>query len=233
MRQGFNRKRIAIGLVALLLGACGNSEPDRDPQAPIPLDDYGQAFGAAVCERIFHCCAGSEIELMFSETPANEAACIPLASRGFTMSQEAIELAVAAQHVTYSPAQAAACVAAIAAIECADFVTFLPPPACTGIFVGHVEDGASCAINEECGPASLCLGVGGPVCVPRGAPGESCTEAPCQDGAHCTGSAAPPAPPPTCEADYALGEACQVGSQCGSDTCGDNQCVAKPPLCHG
>jgi hypothetical protein len=125
--------------------------------------------------------------------------------------------AVAAGKLTYSGANARACIDALAAASCdlTDRSERVEPPACMRVFTGRLPEGEACAFSSECVSLdcmvptcsdACCPGTCGPS-TPLAKIGESCTATGCVDDAFCDDTA-------TCRALLAMGSTCNDQGQC-------------------
>jgi hypothetical protein len=127
--------RAVVVLVALT--ACG------DNVSGIALEDYGEARRTAECTQLTRCG-------LFSNTEACERFVLPHIDRD-------VLAAIDAKKITYDGNAATSCLAALEARACdttsADGRTSALV-GCEKVFIGLVDDGASCAFDNECASGS-------------------------------------------------------------------------------
>ena len=127
-----------------------------------------------------------------------------------------ISAAVAAGRATFDSTQAASCLSAVAAVNCATFATGgTEPAACSGALKGTVAGGGTCNSTLDCASPDVCVGVGvngscsGTCKAPIAADATCGTPTPCVAGYECTGT------PATCTA---IPPAATAGQPCLYDS---------------
>lgn len=149
---------------------------------PVPIANFGNELIAASCAAAARCGAYPDL-----------ASC--LATDRVDSGLLTLQANVAASRVTYDPAKAATCLAAIRTGPCtvaASVAQAASSSSCDGVFVGTIAAGGSCFISEECTGTSLCI-LGAPctaaccmgTCTAPVASGASCATAPCEGGTYC------------------------------------------------
>jgi hypothetical protein len=166
-----------------ILAACSDNGP------LIKYQDYDQALQQAKCERAARCG-------LFPD----EASCMGFAR---VVANDSLAGAIAANKVHYDGGRALLCVDAISKQSCdltADD-SHIMPVACQQMFVGAIQGGDNCSINEECA-SGLCN-------LPDA---QTCPETGC-----CVGTCKPVQQPAAAGGGCARNIDCNAGLVCGGD----------------
>jgi hypothetical protein len=224
--------RVQLGMLAVGIALAGcEHHPLRaggnDASAPavaVPVDQFIPRYLEANCVALVNC-------RIWPSRETCEADLLPT----YVRSLQNTVAAVAAGRIHYDPDAAMACLLTVAAQQC---VFGAAAPACATVFSGTLGDGSRCIVNNECTsrrcggyPAGGgCCAVG--TCLPRVAPGQSCTvDDYCTDGFYCGESAVGPAS--TCRPLLMEGQPCATQIECDSSLRCDRvsgTCVSYSPL---
>ena len=182
------KRIVAAAAVAVALTACPGPEKKRAVAELATPTAFCAAIWATYADLFIACYHGTAAYGAAFEASAGSCA--------------GMDAFVAAGRIRYSPADAAACVAAIAAAPCdgVDQVLLLTP-ACTALVTGTVAPGGACALTEECAggtcdTTATCSGT----CAEYLPAGADCTTSSvdCASGLLCDwnggGTCVPPAP---------------------------------------
>jgi hypothetical protein len=197
----------------------------------LPLGQFGLAMAQAYCQRSKDCCAAYDGGTLpdGGQLPFVLSVCVGfLQSSGWENSVTGLDVNGAAAHVTYDPAKAAACVAAINNPGASKFscpvITSTEysgiTDTCYSAVTGTVGPDASCAVDIECQPGNFCqTGDAGGACAALLATGTACSrDGQCSyrgKGAYCNADAG-------CQPPLALDTACITNVQCASGLCDEN-----------
>jgi hypothetical protein len=196
-----------------------------------PLGQFGLAMAQAYCQRSKDCCTAHDGGTLpdGGQLPFDLAVCVGfLQSFGWENSATGLDVGGAAAHVTYDPAKAAACIAAInnpgvgrfscPVISSTEYSGITAT--CHSAVTGNLGPDASCAVDIECQPGSFCLARdAGSVCAALLATGTPCSrDSQCSYGgvgAYCD-------PDGGCQPPLSVDAGCITNVQCVSGLCGDN-----------
>ncbi len=216
---GNRHLRVAVGC-SLLLAACETSGGEKRPTKE-QQDDVTET----ICDKRVECCSEYYDE-------SNKDTC--RATQGIVVNTyfNRVEAAVKRGNATFDAGEFETCAADLASASCAKWHGLESgdwPQACRAMVVGSLSNGESCDDHFDCA-SGRCddQGVTGPAgtCQPRASESERCGAADegCQVGLHCKRTA---------DADYICaqsglpGEACTEGSECDSNACVNDVCVAQ------
>ena len=194
--------RILWGMaLACVAAAC----PEPPPEPPPPVNPQAvfeascKAYGAAWCARRDACAVGRDrAEQGESCVAAFEQGCMRMRAvapgRGFD---------------AFDEGAAAACIAAMPAVECALFdQRVVDLESCRLAFAADVEVASACLVDADC-RGGYCARTrdGCGRCEARMVPGESCADFPCASGSVCVRD--------LCRPRRAEGAACEQDVECG------------------
>jgi hypothetical protein len=228
-------------LLLIGMGCCSSCAPDP---TVLPPAQWGGAYAAAECARIFGCCDATE-QMRWSYT--DEAQCRQTAA---TDAQAALDDLLSVGWATYDGKAARRCVDDIATMACADLLVIgktILGPSCGNITRGTGKIGAACedldviceSSNCEpgpgtCGPTRGCnvicaaseyCDTTAQTCAPFKTDGTACaSSAECVFPLSCQSSGLCATPRPG-------GASCQSTSDCASASCTGGTCDVK--LCDG
>jgi hypothetical protein len=167
------------GGMASASGGAGGMIPPGDP---IPIASFGNEYVNASCAAAARCGAYPTLASCLATNQVGG---------GFLT----LQADVAAARVTYDPAKAATCLAAVRNGPCtvtASVAESANASACDGVFGGTVAVGGACFISGECAGTSICIPPAAcataccmGVCTAPVAANASCATAPCVEGTYC------------------------------------------------
>jgi len=185
-------------VIAILLAACGDNTPT------IELDDLYAETLRARCERLVRCGVAASAE--------------GCAGYFRTPDEDNLHAAIEAGRISYDPASAIACLAALAALPCDETSREARAPieACERMLRGTVRVGGVCGFDRECDsgscdaplcPADTCCS-GACVATRTAAAGDPCTaDEQCARDAFCGGQG-------TCTPLAARSQPCRIDAHC-------------------
>lgn len=211
--------------------------PDAETLPALTADTFDVMFIERYCHKIVECCSPAESERVFGGI-TDLASCLSQWRGHADGRREWFGAMIARGTVRFDTSVAQACLREVDQLACPDYNRWFGPASCEAAYAPQLADGAPCMASEECAsPGASCTApdASGRRCTPGANVGEPCGPgAMCRPGTRCVGSSGFPPETPVCHAELELGAACQVGSQCASQTCGaNNTCEPTPPLCAG
>jgi hypothetical protein len=155
------------------------------PGAPVAIADFPKSYLSATCA--FYARCG-----IFPDAATCEA------TNWVTAGLLTLQADVAAARITYSAAQAGACVDSIRSTPCTtveQVAAAAAPSPCTGVFAGTVAAGGTCYVGGECAGSGTCVSAAtctaaccAGTCAAPAASGGSCAFATCPTGMYCRAS---------------------------------------------
>lgn len=223
--------RLGLSVVAASLGAaflfgCGGG-------GSVKVENLGDAVADSACDRLERCGA-----------IADHATCVAIYKT--LINEDNIIAGVNAGLITYDGGKAQECLDALSGASCdpSAMDERVLPQACTDAIKGTVADGGACKNSDECKSGSCelttctmacCPGTCNPTPPAKVAIGQSCSAAPCVDGAFCNSST-------VCAALLAAGQSCTSDDECtygtvcagatGAETCTAPPKAGDPCLTH-
>jgi hypothetical protein len=200
------------------LVACGGAAA---PPREVAQAQFPAAYAAAFCALTTKCCSTDELA-SFDPSITDRASCEAWSLRFADQSAR-----IAQGTVSYDPQQGAACIDALAALDCRIAIGFIP--ACERYYQGRKAIGQSCDLDWECA-GGFCGAFPGQAaqCHPQSREGEPCgNNHDCLPGWGCSDRRW------VCVArSRAIGESCDDSSQCVTELCDRGACRAQP-FCDG
>lgn len=197
-------------LAALGAFSCGGEDEGftSNDKADLALEDAPRAISNAVCEAVFRCVPLQEMVFESAES------CATLFEERFVAASFGlIEDAVEEDRVRYDQEKAQQCLDDLATAECTD-IDLRSVGSCADVFVGTVQRGETCTLDEECEGESFCLfGDACPgTCSELLSAGETCVDdGNCESGLVCSEATS------RCVRPSSEGDACEQGEpQCAS-----------------
>jgi len=154
------RSPIGVALLTIWVACGGGGKGGGGGFASIALEDQVEAVctPAHTCRDSFPQDQGLDFEDLFGTT---QPACV--ANLGANTRADEIQASVDAGRITFNAGAAAACLAFVDGLSCADFwdsvLTGNPPQpaACETTFIGTVPLGGMCVISDDCaGQTAFC-----------------------------------------------------------------------------
>jgi hypothetical protein len=232
--------------VAFGQSGCG----DDDGAPSVPLTEVESSYLELMCTKMMEC----PTDWMISQFDSVDECVTLMEEEGLDAEFAKMTAAVDAGDTQYDGEQAARCLDVMETLTCEAFHSMTTPPECEAVFVGLLEDGASCHVDTDCAGGwcdtrDSCPGV----CATAVAEGDSCANGEkCEEGLICLDGQCSADVGPLQQGDECMGdeprncayglycdftaescqpwksvdESCEWDAQCGPDAmCADGTCT--------
>ncbi len=227
------KKTIRFAMLALaLVLTIGGCKQESDVSVAVDETHYCSEIAKVVCENVFECCTGAEIEDQFGRTiTTRKGKCLRDVELMCEQANSALLLSLRKGTVTVDAVSADACLESLVVGDTCFQLTAEPPIAAEcyeALFQGTVGIGKACVYDIECTGSAYCGSDRKCKALPvKDQPCDAMAPRACDEGLYCDMDS-------TCQPLKKGGEECDAINKCGGDlfcdddpTDGENVCKSR------